>query len=134
MPPRVAGSCWGRGAFLLNRYRTTLETRISAGHELDSWPGCNLPHGHSYTIRVSIEGSPEPKFASSTIRPKPLEEFYSITGEYNRRSLNKMLAGAIPSVWGFANILYERLVMVMPGLVSVEVTQDDGISASVSNT
>lgn len=134
MPPRVAGSCWGRGAFLLNRYQTTLETRISAGHELADWPGCELPHGHSYIVRVTVEGSPDQTISSSNVKPANIKTFLDIVGEYNNRSLNLMLAGAHPSVWGFANILHERLVMVVPGLVKVEVAQDDGYSASVSTT
>jgi len=45
-----------------------------------------------------------------------------------------MLLVTPPSVWGFANVLYERLAMVVPGLISVEVSEHGGPTAIVERT
>jgi hypothetical protein len=76
-----------------------------------------------------VHGSSDPTFP-----PVDFEHARQIIGEYHLRTLNDMLPATPPSVWGFANVLYERLVMVVPGLISVEVEEHGGPTAVVEHT
>lgn len=109
----------GRETFPL-KYLTRARRDISAGHDHQA---CSPHfHGHLYTVTVTATGQDA----------APLQHAWPIVDEYDRRTLNDMLGPAVPpTVFGLANILHERLVMVVPGFHSVEVEEHGGPSAYI---
>lgn len=73
-----------------------------------------------------MSGSIDPSFA-----PVDFTTAWAIIDEFDRRALNDMMPATPPSVWGFANILMERLTMVVPELLTVEVHEHGGPTAVV---
>lgn len=112
------------------RYFASLEGTFAAAHSLSDHSACSRVHGHTYRVNVTVEGEPDPDQDGLVVNEQELREsLANLLAELDRRSLNDMLAPAMPSVQGVAGWLWERLALHYR-LDEVTVWQDD-LAASV---
>lgn len=102
-------------------YAITYDAYFDAAHQELSVSGCDGPHGHTYSVRVSIEGPLEPD-ENGVHRVQMYDSIatiQSIANELDHRDLNDMLPGTITVPELLAAWFLERL----PTADQVEVKQ-----------
>ena len=99
--------------------------RFSAAHVLTGHPTCGKLHGHSFLVRVMVQGDPDPDIFNFVVDPKVFHErLDALVAELANRHLNEMMPGVIPSAQGIAIWFWERLALQYQ-LDEVKVWQDD---------
>lgn len=98
---------------------------FAASHVLQGHAFCGKLHGHTYRVRVIIQGDPEPETHNMIANDVDFfERLTALRDEIHNRHLNDMLPGVIPSAQGLANWFWERLALHYK-LDEVTVWQDD---------
>lgn len=99
---------------------------FESAHRLPNVPEghkCARLHGHSYRIRISVEGPLDPRlgwvmdFADVKRAFEPLHE------QLDHRYLNEIPGLENPTSEHLAQWIWERLAPALPGLVEVEVRE-----------
>jgi 6-pyruvoyl-tetrahydropterin synthase len=98
------------------RHLVRIAQTFEAGHTLPSVPSCAKDHGHSWVLGIVYEV--EPATADQTEAAKRLLE--GLITELNGKNLNDQLPASVPSTTGVAAWAFERLDMVLNGLVQTE--------------
>ncbi len=99
---------------------------FEAGHFLPSAPAGHPNariHGHSFLVRVSVEGEPDPE----TGLVVHFEEFSSrlagVREKLDHRFLNEIDGLDVPTLERIAAWIWRELAPVLPGLAEVEVSR-----------
>ncbi len=77
---------------------------------------CSRPHGHTYTLDVTIEGSVDPdtgmilNYFDLDKIVKPL-----VDGEFDHKDLNKVFHGMLTTAENMVNEIAETLVLLLDG-------------------
>lgn len=102
------------------KHSYTLARQFAAGHSIVGHPRCRHQHGHDWTIRATISGlrnvDEQGQFADK------LDLFVN---EIRGKSLNDLNPAGSPTAGGVAMWAWERLVMSVPGLDSIEVSTSE---------
>lgn len=108
-----------------NSYSMTAAVGFGASHVLKDHPTCGRMHGHSYYVRVTFTGDPEPTNWSFPFvaRPEDITKVLGIVLELSSKHLNDMIPAGNPSAAGVAGYLLERLQI--HGVTKVEVHESD---------
>ena len=93
-------------------YALRYEAHFDASHQLQDVPGCQVLHGHTYTVTAAVIGNLEPNEMgvarvqwAETIE----DELGRIAEELDERHLNDMIPGAVTVPEGLAAWFLERL-------------------------
>jgi 6-pyruvoyltetrahydropterin/6-carboxytetrahydropterin synthase len=81
-------------------------------------------HGHSFTARVAIEGSPDPQTGFLVDLGQVESACAELRRSLDHRYLNDVEGLAVPSLENLAVWIWQRLKPAFPGLCRVEVRRD----------
>jgi len=102
------------------KHTYTIARQFAAGHSLVGHPLCRHQHGHDWTITVTVSGIKSID-EQGLIRSK-LGDFVD---ECRGKNLNELNPAGTPSVQGIAMWAWERLVMGIPNLESIEISTSE---------
>jgi 6-pyruvoyltetrahydropterin/6-carboxytetrahydropterin synthase len=111
-----------------SRMRTRLERtfRFEAAHFLPRVPPghkCSRMHGHSYQLDVVIEGTIDPELGWLIDFAEIDEKVSPLVKKLDHHVLNEIDGLANPTSELLAVWLWERLVIALPGLVEVVISE-----------
>lgn len=93
-------------------YALRFHSHFDASHLVEGVEGCDRRHGHTFDVTVSISG-PLVKEASGVYRVARSENVQSqldaATAELDRRDLNDMMVGSVPTPETIAAWILERI-------------------------
>jgi 6-pyruvoyl-tetrahydropterin synthase len=98
----------------------TTARQVAAGHSLAGHPLCKHQHGHDWTIAVTVKGLPD--IEAQVALAAKLDAFVD---EIRGKNLNDLNPAGSASTSGLAMWAWERLVMTVPNLSSIEVSTSD---------
>jgi 6-pyruvoyltetrahydropterin/6-carboxytetrahydropterin synthase len=104
---------------------TTVTASFDAGHAIPALEACTRPHGHHFTVAVTVTGELDPKTGWIRGSEALAVAVDLIATELHREDLNSMLPGVIPGPVPLAAYFLDRLAARFPRIVQVEVTQSD---------
>ena len=99
--------------------------RFEAAHRLDRLPAdhkCNRLHGHSYEVIMEFEGDVDPH-SGFVIDFGAIDAAYDqlCHDQLDHRHLNHVDGLDVPSVENVAVWIYDRINLILPQIVAVEV-------------
>ena len=100
----------------------TAHQAFSASHMIPNHSTCGHLHGHDWDIAVSLTGEISPKTGMVTDHGLLVMALQDLCREFDRRDLNAMLPGVLPSPEGLAPYIRERLAMQFPTITTVTVS------------
>lgn len=113
------------------RHTTTVMVPFEAGHQLDDPDGCRWAHGHRWTVSVTVEGTLDAKKVYVVDHHYLRNTVFGVVAELVDRNLNDMLPGVRTTPEGLAIYFRERLALLIPRIVAIEVGMGDEIKSRV---
>lgn len=93
-------------------YTMGVQKRFAASHQLKDHPFCGKLHGHTYKVKVVVQGDPDPDTFNFVADYGEFDKRVNdLLRELDGRDLNAMMPGTIPSAQGIANWFWERLTL-----------------------
>jgi 6-pyruvoyltetrahydropterin/6-carboxytetrahydropterin synthase len=80
-------------------------------------------HGHSFVVRVTIEGEPDPQTGLILHFDELSARLEGLKDKLDHRLLNEVEGLEVPSLEGIAAWIWDRLADSIPGLAEVHVTR-----------
>jgi 6-pyruvoyl-tetrahydropterin synthase len=109
------------------KYLANTRLWFDAHHRIDDDEREGRDHGHRFTVSVTYEVPGDPSLATVDISAAEVH-IEKVVSELDNRSLNAMTP-IHPSVSGTARYFWERLAILIAGLVSIEV--GDGTNSGI---
>lgn len=107
-------------------YFLSVERQFGAGHVLPEDVDCRFHgHGHTWIIRVTVQGVFDANTGSSAKVHELDEELAALVSEVENKSFNEMLPQTKPTLEGVGMWVIDRLVKAFPRIVRVEVEWPD---------
>src|SRR3990172_8101756 len=103
---------------------------FSAGHVVKDHLRCGRPHGHRWTITVTIKAGQDPATGELVGLPELAETVEQFCAELDREDLNDMLPGAQTTPAGVALALREHLSLRFRTIEEVRVDMD-GVASTL---
>ena len=96
----------------MSKIRLTRTEFIDAGHFIPGHPKCGRPHGHTYQVDITIEGTPEGDMLLDFADFK--EKVWEVLRRYDHVMLNDVMESP-PTVENLAMELHRELKKVLQG-------------------
>lgn len=102
------------------------EFTFEAGHFLPSAPAGHPNsriHGHSFLVRVSVEGEPDPESGLVVHFEEFVARLAGVREKLDHRFLNEVEGLQVPTLERIAAWIWRELAPVLPGLAEVQVSR-----------
>jgi 6-pyruvoyltetrahydropterin/6-carboxytetrahydropterin synthase len=96
-----------------NKMELFKEFSFEAAHAIPPYSGL---HGHSFSVRVVLRGSPDPVYGWATSLTDIEPHVEAVRRELDHKCLNNIEGLAMPSLENIAQWIWRRLANTVPGL------------------